>query len=74
MKEEIKFAQELYNNHFGVNNWIITHKVGGTRVIERDVQGYNWGYMQLSNDTVKAINEANGHDDLFVKRTIGSSF
>jgi hypothetical protein len=30
--------------------------------------------MQLSDDTVKAINTANGHDDKFVKRTIVSSF
>ena len=74
LTKEIKLAQELYNNHFGINNWIITNEFGGTRVIERDVQGYNWGYMQLSDDTVKAINEANGHDKLFVDRTIVSSF
>ena len=74
LTKEIKLAQELYNNHFGINNWIITNEFGGTRVIERDVQGYKWGYMQLSDDTVNAINKANGHDDLFVKRTIGSSF
>jgi hypothetical protein len=72
--KEIEFAQKLYNNHFGINNWIITNEFGGTRVIERDVQGFNYAYMQLSDDTVKAINTANGHDDKFVKRTIVSSF
>tara|TARA_R100001480_G_scaffold148199_1_gene147434 strand:- start:737 stop:967 length:231 start_codon:yes stop_codon:yes gene_type:complete len=72
--KEIEFAQELYNNYFGINNWIITNEFGGTRVIERDVQGFNYAYMQLKDDIVNAINKANGHDDLFVKRTIGSSF
>ena len=72
--KQIEFAQELYNNHFGINNWIITNEFGGTRVIERDVQGFKWAYMQLKDDIVNAINKANGHDELFVKRTIVSSF
>ena len=73
-RKEIEFAQELYNNHFGINNWIITNEFGGTRVVERDVQGFKWAYKQLKDDIVNAINEANGHDDKFVKRTIASSF
>ena len=72
--KEIEFAQELYNNHFGINNWIITNEFGGTRVVERDVQGFKWAYKQLKDDIVNAINEANGHDKLFVDRTIVSSF
>jgi len=73
-KDEIKFAQKIYNNHFGINNWIITNEFGGTRVIERDVQGYKWGYMQLENEVIDAINHANGHDNRFIDRVIASSF
>ena len=74
IRDEVKFAQKLYNDNFGINNWVITNEFGGTRVIERDVQGYAWGYMQLDDKVVEAINEANGHDKSFVDRVIVSSF
>ena len=74
LSNEIAFAQELYNSHYGINNWVITNEFGGTRVIERDVKGYAWAYMQLKDDTVNAINKANGHDREFVQRVIAHSF
>ena len=74
LPDEVEFAQKFYNERIGINEWIITNEGGGTKIVIRDTKGYKWAYRQLSDETVKAINIANGHDREFVQRVIAHSF
>jgi len=74
MNKEIDFATSFYNSRIGKNNWILTNKFGGTRLIVKDEQGFNWGYSQLKDEHIEAINSHNGHDKDAVNNMIASSF
>ena len=74
INKEIDFATSFYNPRIGEKNWILTNEFGGTRLIIKGEQGFNWGYSQLKDDHIEAINSHNGHNQDDVSNIIASSF